>query len=1635
MSKVWKKLLTCLMCMTLLMGGFPAARAEGTSLEVSFQGLIGQADGQWRTVTLRGSFTVWQDEQQVGVITADKGRSSRITLNNTTNAQLIPQMETMPADYIIQETGYSASVTEGRVNTALVMAYANAGLFTWQGAFNTTYTLVNEAGEDVFTFVTDETGYYALPEALASGVYTVRQEADGSAEAIWPDFTLTISAYRGSQEQILHVDEAYAQANAIALASATEAPTATPSMAPTEAPTAKPTEEPTEEPTIEPTEAPTETPTEAPTATPTEEPTEAPTEAPTTEPTEAPTEEPTATPSAAPTAEPTEVPTPTPIPVGSLTLEAAGNGAAADYRIERNGAVEGQGSLAVGESVSISDLPSGEYDILLTIPEGTVLTGLNSLAVMQKKQAQWKATVETGVDNVYHLMLDKTGSVQGEMKDVPDGTTITLKGEDDAGEAVLSGGAYAAAGLCPGIYTVSVSLPEGGYTAEGWQLTTTEGGVIANANVLVESGETAVMPGLTRMPNASAAGRVTDEQGKGLAGVKVTLTDEKGDQAAWVETAADGSWLAQDLRAGSYTVAVENVMGLAVASQSLTIEDNEQATDVILTAGQPASLTVWIYIDANNNGERGTYERPLPGAAVSVMNAMTGIEAAQAMTDEEGKAVLTGLAAGNYTVRTVLPDGYGYGKLGKNGQPKSSSIMDAEVSTTQSSQAFALAAGEEANVSVGATQMAAVSGKCWQDTNGDGVMNDDESGQAGVKIEMIGERNGLTYEFVTGESGEYYIGQIRPGSYKLQATTPDGMMFTKYTKYGGEKRSCITTEGKSTSSLSLEMKAGQEVDKRHIGVVVGSTIQIRCFLDANYNGLYDEGETPLAGVECELFKQGSGKSVVKVTSDENGLATFAALRANTYKVNALLPAGCTFTAVSEQADGNKFKARKGRREYTVENLAIATGESVSMVVGAVMPGTISGTAYLDDNFSATQDHGEKAVSGLTVTLLDEAGETVDTVRTNGKGVYTFEGLNPGVYKLRLSAKSGYAFTKSGEGNVIVNTGAGTGESALLELPLGESLSGMDIGMIRPGVVEGSVFMDVNDNGIQDEAEAGFVGTKVSLMDENGEVFSAALDETGLFRFDAVMPGRYYLRYQLPEDSVFARKVNGGNTLTDSGDGVGATEWFDFATGEQVTAPVCGGLTLGSVTGYAFADHNGNGVQDEGEEAMAGVTIELKPSRSDLETLLAQTQADGRFELAGLHPDNYKMTVTWPEGYVMSRTDGLALPLAPGSNSQSVGLTVDMGAKRTGQAMGGVQPASLRGQVWLDENNDGRFNSDEATPAGEKVTVIDENTGMTFATLTTDQDGVFSISGLIPGSYTLTFGPTLAPQEGDCNFSYENGMLVMRNMAVQEGGSVEGLTAAAVRYTTLSGKAWVDMGGSVAPQQGASVELLDDSGAVLKSTVTGEDGAYRFDELLPGTYFIRCTLPEGRVAVEPDDERLAGGSLTSILKDCQSRTGISEAIEVRMDQHQTGLDIGAVLPGTIGDLCWLDLNGNGLQDSGEGGIPGVKVELMRGDEVVAEAVSDQYGYYLIKDVYPAVYSLRVTPPAEVKPTVHSTRFPMIASVLEETEETTAYAHDVAVVSDKHSYDVDFGFVLRKDGAYPAGYGQGATQDWTKPAVTE
>ena len=270
--------------------------------------------------------------------------------------------------------------------------------------------------------------------------------------------------------------------------------------------------------------------------------------------------------------------------------------------------------------------------------------------------------------------------------------------------------------------------------------------------------------------------------------------------------------------------------------------------------------------------------------------------------------------------------------------------------------------------------------------------------------------------------------------------------------------------------------------------------------------------------------------------------------------------------------------------------------------------------------------------------------------------------------------------------------------------------------------------------------------------------------------------------------------------------------------------------------------------------------------------------------------------------------------------------------------------------------------------------------------------------------------------------------MISGIQLEENESRDGLLMGVVRYTSVSGHAWIDRGEETESLGGVKILMRDPDGNVIAETETDSSGNYRIDRLMPGTFLLDVAAPEGCVIIEPDDPRLQG-SLRSVVQHPNNRLGTTDSMELYMDQDMNQMDIGCVLPGRLGDYCWVDLNGDGLQAGDEPGLPHMKIELLRDDRVIAETETDQYGYYRFVDLYPAVYTLRAYAPEEVRPTRKRTDLPLIASVLEETEDTTALSVPLTVESNRSEYNADLGFVCRQEGLLPAGAGEGAIQDWT------
>lgn len=1313
---------------------------------------------------------------------------------------------------------------------------------------------------------------------------------------------------------------------------------------------------------------------------------------------------------------------------GAVTIQIFGANAEVPYRLMQGETQSASGTAAAGTITRLDDLAAGEYVLYFSLPQGIRMTAINGAPFQLEGEQSFSVPVKAGEDQPVQIELGCKGVIAGTVREIPDGVTVNISGEGVQAAAVVQGGAFESEQLWSGSYEVSMTLPQGRYAGEGWTVTDTEGGAAAKALCVLGTDGRTQLPELAVAHVQRMVGLVRDAGNQPVAGAEVKLLDASGSQVTSGVSDEAGAWQLEGMAPGSYTLMAQK--DGAPLSDGLPVAVAQDET-VYALLGAPAgkgSVTVTVFEDGNKNGDRDKYEGTLSGAEVSLYAVEADSNAyliATAVTGENGKVSFNDLPSGTYSIGSVLPRRYGYSPKSGKSLRDTANIMEQVSERTQRSEAFQVKG--EVETAIAAMEMSAVTGQVWLDTSADGIRDADEPGFAGVLIEATGTKNGLTYQTVSDQNGHYELTQLRPGSYQIRYTLPQGMMFTRYSSAGGDDRSILTDSNTLTGSKTFDLNKPKEVDEQNVGVQKEGIIRVRCFLDTNANGLYDEGDLPLTGVRCEVRKRSTDETVDAMDSGADGLAEFHALRANTYKVRVVLPDDAFFA--DTPAGGNQFTAGKGKHDAMISDLVLEPSGEINMLAGAVVLSSISGQVYMDDDFSGRMDGGEKAASGMTVELQNDRGETVETARTDKNGLYSFENLNPGHYRLVIQARDGYAFTRTGNGSVMVNRGDGLGSTDTFFLPMDASMTGMDAGMIIPGSVSGQVYVDENDNGQRDPGEAGLTSVIVSLVDEQGTaVFTANPEADGSFVFDAVMPGTYRVAYELPERGVFAN----GTTLADNT----STDVFRMASGGSVTVDEIGVLQLPEMSGVFFNDLNANGLRDEGEAALPGVTIALTPENINQEAVSAVSGEDGSFRIAGIRPGSYTLEIAFPQGYVMSKTGGVQIPVQAGTAVSSVVMEVPSGAVWQEQVLGAVRPAALEGRVWLDANNNGMLDEADLYPEGEQIAVWDMATGTVLVTLTTDEDGRFATEGMIPGEYRLVYTPdentVLATGETNTFRKQDDGTFATDVLRAVEGQTVSGASLGLMRYTDLAGQVWADENGVVSVLPGAAVVLKDAAGNQLAESVSDENGNYTFGHLLPGQYQLAVEMPEGYVVVEPGDSRLTDGGYISVMTQCHQRTASSDIIQVVMGTPMDQLNIGAVLPGRLGDVCWLDENGNGLYDVGfESGIPNLKIALMRGEEVVVETVTDQYGFYCFKDVYPSTYTMRVELPETLKPTALRTDYPGIVSVMQESGETVA----LEVKSNSANYDADMGFMMTQEGVYPEGYGQGATQIWVQPETAE
>ncbi|MDH4118021.1 MAG: carboxypeptidase regulatory-like domain-containing protein, partial [Acidimicrobiia bacterium] len=600
-------------------------------------------------------------------------------------------------------------------------------------------------------------------------------------------------------------------------------------------------------------------------------------------------------------------------------------------------------------------------------------------------------------------------------------------------------------------------------------------------------------------------------------------------------------------------------------------------------------------------------------------------------------------------------------------------------------------------------------------------------------------------------------------------------------------------------------------------------------------------------------------------------------------------------------------------------------------------GSISGTV--------TDEHGDP-IPGVTITLTgtDALGDPVaaQVAVTDINGDYTFTNLAPGTYTITQTQPDGY-----GDVATMVGSAGGTvtGQDVVSDIALSsnEAATGYDF-IEGYATISGTVYEDLNNNGTQDPGETGIDGATVRLngTDPNGAITEIVTVTTadGNYTFTDLLAGTYTITQDQPTGYLDGTDTAGstGGTAVNPGDEI---HTISLTAGEDATNYDFGELPAASISGT---------VTDEHGNPIPGVTITLTGTDDlgAITPIVTTTDANGDYTFTGLRPGTYTITQTQPPGY----GDGFQVsPTGDVSGANTIGtVVVGPGQSRPNNDFVDTY-ATIAGTVYVDLNNNGVRNNGEPGIGGVTVRLngTDPNGVITEMVAITAADGSYQFIDLLAGSYVVTEETPATYSDGKDRSGSEGGVAVNPGDEINTIALGGGVDATGYDFgelgTVLSGTVFVDddRDGTIDPDEDTRVEgvvviLLDDDGNEVARTITGPDGMYVFEDLEAGDYTVVQEQPDG-----------FGTTTVNTIEVTVPVGGISQ------------VDFGEDL-GSIGNLVFLDVDGDGIHDPGEPGVGGVIVNLYDDDgNLIATTTTGDDGSYLFEHLPTGAYVLEFIPP--------------------------------------------------------------------------
>ena len=401
---------------------------------------------------------------------------------------------------------------------------------------------------------------------------------------------------------------------------------------------------------------------------------------------------------------------------------------------------------------------------------------------------------------------------------------------------------------------------------------------------------------------------------------------------------------------------------------------------------------------------------------------------------------------------------------------------------------------------------------------------------------------------------------------------------------------------------------------------------------------------------------------------------------------------------------------------------------------------------------------------------------------------------------------------------------------------------------------------------------------------------------------------------------------------------------------------------GTLSGTIYNDADAWWTFNDGDKPFEGVTVRLldadgnpvkDSSGADITT---KTGADGKYTFTRLPLGSYKVEVVPGE----AKVDGTDVNLADYKQTYGYGSSTSRSQVGKGKLVtpapieltaaapnvtkidfAFVKPVSLGNFVWFDANKDGIQDADEVGVAGVTVTldgqldmdVVVDADGNLVKPLTTDANGKYVFTNLLPSDYGVTFTfpfgyyETVRTAGDDRSVDSDGAQTWLRLKQGQDDMTVDlGLIADGTIGDTLfwdvDNNGGSEPSGADKPLAGVTVKLTYTTPAGVEktlTTVTDENGKYSFKDLAPGDYVVtvdkaslatvcpECTAqthaPSGDLTASEGQElsltskvTLSPGKMTNNDQDW-AFTGVANTAIVKAIAEPAEVPAGGFTPGT------------------------------------------------------------------------------------------------------------------------------------------